>query len=179
LTTTRRHVGVVQAATDKCAVWRGERSPAPAQRSGDTMRPEVTGHVDFTRTNVTTGAITHYRYSVSAIMRDGTVSGEFEEHIDLPSGIMQDSHAMVTCVTIEADGRTARVGGVVDRATPALPEGTEGWLTVQDNGEGANDPPDRASAANAGMAGSAEFHCLTGFNRTLTPIEHGNIQVRP
>jgi len=112
---------------------------------------------------------------------DGTTTGEFEEHIDLPSGITQVVHATVTCATIEPDGRTARIGGVIDRAENVVlpPNATDGWVSVRDNGEGNDAPPDEATAAGAGIAGTAEAHCAAPYNRTFTPIEHGNLQVRP
>ena len=109
-------------------------------------RPEVTGHADFSRVNPVTMAVTHWRYSVEAIVHaDCTVSGEFEEHLDLPTGVTQVVHASITCVTIDRDGRTAYIGGVVDhtRNTNLLPHVTEGFLTVRDNGEGAGDRPIR------------------------------------
>jgi hypothetical protein len=150
----------------------GARSPFASAGA----EPAVTGHADFTR------GTTRYRYSINAIVHsDLTVSGEFEEHIDLPSGVTQMAHATVTCVTVEPDGRTARLGGVIDRTENiVLPPGfVEGFLTVRDNGEGADDPPDQASVSGIGVAGTAEIHCTTGFNRNPGPIEHGNIQVRP
>ena len=138
--------------------------------------PAVTGHADFTR------GTTGFRYSINAIVHtDSTVSGEFEEHVDLPTGVTQKAHATVTCVTVEPDGRTARLGGVIDRTENiVLPPGfVEGFITVRDNGEGADDPPDQMSVVGVGVAGTAEAHCATGLKRNPGPIDHGNIQVRP
>ena len=54
----------------------------------------------------------------------------------------------------------------------------EGFITLVDNGQGANDAPDLASPPGV-APGSAFAHCTTGLPRPLFPVDHGNIQIRP
>jgi hypothetical protein len=133
------------------------------------------GHAEFV--NPATGNRT--RYSVSAIRhQDGTVSGEFEIHAFGPTGaFLLESHVAITGMTIT--GNIARIGGVVTETRGAgAPVGTEGFITIVDNGETVNDPPDLASPAGVGP-GTATAHCTTGLMRPMFPMERGNIQVRP
>jgi hypothetical protein len=140
----------------------------------EAPQESVTGHAEFIGA---TGA--HARYSVNAIRhRDGSVSGEFEFHVETATGdFLLRSHVTITCFTIT--GNIARIGGFVDRSSGiGAPPGTEGFITVVDNGEGANEVPDLASPTGIGP-GTAFDHCDTGLFRPLFPIERGNIQVRP
>lgn len=144
--------------------------PAAVQQS-------ATGHADIF------GPVTgfHWVYSISAINHpDGTTTGEYEEHtyVTATGELVRKTHAHVTCLTVV--GNTAYVGGVVDRSTDptVVPDVTEGVLTLVDNGEGKNDPPDLASAPLGGGPGLAARHCTTHLRRALLPVEKGNIQVR-
>ena len=140
----------------------------------ETPQESVTGHAEFTGA---TGA--HARYSVNAIRhRDGRVSGEFEFHVETATGdFLLRSHVTITCFTVT--GNIARIGGFVDRSSGiGAPPGTEGFITVVDNGEGANDVPDLASPTGIGP-GTAQARCDAGLFRPLFPVERGNIQVRP
>lgn len=137
------------------------------------VQESVTGHVGY----VVPANGAHIRYSVNAVRhRDGTVSGEFELHATTATGApLAHTHVTITCFTIA--GNIARIGGVVDRSNFA-PPGTPGYITVVDNGEGANDPPDLASSPNIGP-GTDIAHCVTGFPQTLFSVDQGNIQIRP
>jgi hypothetical protein len=135
----------------------------------------VTGHAQFVN-----ALGNHIRFSISAVRhRDGTVSGEGEEHAETPAGdFIRRGHATVVCFTVA--GNVARIGFVVDTSRGAgSPPGTEGFLTVVDNGEGGDAPADLASVPIAGPPGAAQAHCDVGFARPLFPIDSGNIQVRP
>ena len=148
---------------------------APALADSD-VQESVTGHVQFV--NTTSGNT--IRYSLSAIRHpDGTVTGEFEEHVYSATGeFVRRTHGVNICFTIE--GNMARTGGIVTEGEGnAPPPGTEVFATVVDQGEGANDPPDLASPGGSGPPGSAVAHCTVGFRRSLFPIVAGNIQVRP
>jgi len=148
-------------------------SARPALAQDD--QESVSGHVEFIN------AIgNHIRYSIHAVRhRDGSVSGEGEEHAETPAGdFVRRTHVTVVCFTVA--GNVARIGVVVDQTRGAgLPPGTEGFLTVVDNGEGHEAPPDMASVGVAGPPGSAQAHCDRGLPRPLFPIDAGNIQVRP
>ena len=140
-------------------------------------RPEsVSGHAEFV--NPISGSLT--RYSVNAVRhRDGSVSGEFETRIETASGdFLLSAHVTIVCFTVT--GNIARVGGVVDhsRGAAGLP-GSEGFITVVDNGQGPNDPPDLASPSFVGGPGTAATHCTVGLSQPLFAVEHGNIEIRP
>jgi hypothetical protein len=173
--TSRKHRGVLFLIAALIfmspGVW-----PVAALATG--VEESVTGHVDFV--NPFGNRVT---YSLSAIKHaDGTVTGEFEIHVEVAAtgAFLLKSHATITCFTIVA-GNIALIGGVIDRRDPPAPPGiTEGFITVVDNGQGENDPPDLASGAFGGVAGAAELHCAGGGPaQPLFPVDRGNIQVRP
>jgi hypothetical protein len=149
--------------------------PLPAEANGASSVESVTGHAEF----VTPSGF-RFRYSVSAIRhKDGSVSGEFENHIDnaTTGEFILRAHVAIVCFTVT--GNIARIGGIIERQEGGVSiPGAEGFITVVDNGEGANDVPDLASPPGV-APGSAFIHCTTGLDRPLFPIEHGNIQVRP
>jgi hypothetical protein len=145
-----------------------------SEAAAEPPQESVTGHAEFIGL---TG--NRARYSVNAIRhRDGSVSGEFEFHVETATGeFVLRSHVTITCFTIV--GNVAYIGGVVDRSSGiGAPPGTEGFITVVDNGEGQNDVADLASPTGTGP-GTAEAHCETGLFRPLLPLVRGNIQVRP
>ncbi len=92
----------------------------------------------------------------------------------------------VTCFTVEPDGKTARMGGVVEASDVPENVGTEAVWTVRDNGEGKKDPEDQGTDLRWGIPPefeAAEFHCTTGFLPeefgTFGETERANVQVRP
>ena len=135
----------------------------------------VTGHAEFT--NPATG--TFARYSFTAVRyTDGTVTGEAQYFQETLAGVQTKAHSTITCFTIV--GNAVRVGATIDRVDPLVPLGiADAFASVEDNGEGAGEPADRASFASLGPPGTAQTHCTSGLPRTLFPIERGNIQVRP
>jgi len=147
----------------------------PVLSPGDS----VTGHVEFQN-----AANNFDRYSLSAIRhRDGSVSGEVEEHVESPEGaFVRSAHGTIICFSISAN--TARISGIVDHitvaaGTPPTP-GTPFVLTVVDNGQGNSDLPDLATTpATPSTIDLALGHCsTTPINRPLFPVIRGNIQVR-
>jgi len=111
--------------------------------------------------------------------KDGSVSGEFQNQVDhaTTGELILRAHVAIVCFTVA--GNVTRIGGIIERQEGGTQQaGDEGFITVVDNGEGVNDPPDLASPP-AVAPGSASAHCETGLFRPLFQIEHGNIQVRP
>lgn len=135
-------------------------------------------------------------YSFAARLQpDGTARGEWQLHAITPIGDWT-LHGDVVCMTILPDGKTVRLGGIIEHSTmPAGPNavnGTPGYgvvWTVVDDGEGkgsvdlATDilygiPPEWAEL----YGWSPEAHCETGLtwtHSTPSPIDAGNIQVKP
>jgi hypothetical protein len=153
-----------------CVAAASWESPTEANGANEES---VTGHAEF----VTATGI-RFSYSLSAIRhRDGRVSGEFQNHVEnaITGEFILRAHVQIVCFTVS--GNIARVGGLIERQEGGAPAaGQEGFITVVDNGEGADGVPDLASPP---ALGSAFAHCDTGLPRPLFPIEHGNIQVRP
>jgi hypothetical protein len=80
--------------------------PSPAEAQGASTVESVTGHAEF----VTPTGI-RFRYSVNAIRhKDGSVSGEFENHVDnVTTGeFILRAHIGIVCFTIA--GNVARIG---------------------------------------------------------------------
>lgn len=139
--------------------------------------PSVTGHAEFTR-QFPAGLVA-IQYSLNAVTQgNGGAAGKVEFRArGLTFPLDTRWHATVLCVTVDPDGRTARVGARIEETD------FEVFLTVEDNGQGAYDPPDRATPAGPGPLNrgrGALDHCA---GRTvplpLNPIERGNVQVRP
>lgn len=161
-------------------------------RESDTRAPEfvdrgsgpsVSGHVE----HELEGCCTE-KYSFEAhYLGDGSLQGSFNVR-DLFTDGSEKAFAKgrVTCFTIDPDGKTARMGGVVEAGNPAEAVGTEAFWTVRDNGEGENEPRDEASDLiwgippqfNAAARNCAGAIPLSRFN-VFGPIARGNVQVRP
>jgi hypothetical protein len=158
-------------------------SPSLARADAPTS---ATGHVRFVcprgpPPNCALGPNTT-EYSFSAVDQpNGGVGGEIQFQIHRAIGQVLEGHATTVCVTVV--GNVARIGAFVDRFTVDKVEDTEFQsllITVQDNGEGADDPPDEASVVFFGHTqGAAYTHCATGFAQPRFPITLGNVQVRP
>ena len=151
-------------------------TPGPMAWAGPPdVQESVTARADF----VTPSGF-RFRYSLSAIRHaDGSVSGEFENHVEnaATGEFVLMAHVDIVCFTVT--GNIARIGGIVERQVGGTTgPGAEGFITVVDNGEVDQDLPDLASPPGV-APGSAYAHCATGLPRPLIPIEHGNIQVRP
>ncbi len=107
---------------------------------------------------------------------DGTVKG----HVQL---IRRDTgvrlHLEVKCLSVV--GNRATLGGVVTSSNDdeLAPEGQMRKFTVEDNGEGKNNPPDRITTSRI-LLSNEILDCNTPIEDSfLRPIENGNIQVKP
>jgi len=119
-----------------------------------------------------------------------TVNGElrtFSFHANtLKNGEVRGSltlHNRVNDTFIRADidclrviGNTAHMSGVITRSSEPAFEGLRAFFRVQDNGEGANSPPDGLSFLNVGPNVP---DCNSAFSPPFQVIEGGNIQVKP
>ncbi len=137
---------------------------------------KVSGHVEIIVFDI------HEKYSFNAIMHnDGTVSGEWQVRDPNYQGTNIVAHGNVTKFRIDSDGKTAYLGGVVERNNWGLPTGSEACWTVIDNGEGRNAPPDMATDLAFGLPlGSIEAHLLNGDGANTVPLTliRGNVQVK-
>jgi hypothetical protein len=162
-----------------------------ATRESDTGAPEFAGGGS---TPSASGHVEHElegccleKYSFEAhYLGDGSVHGTFNVRDFFTDGSEQAfAKGRVTCFTVEADGKTARMGGVVESSSYPI-VGTEAIWTVRDNGEGQNEPRDEASDLlfgippqfNAAARNCAGVIPLTRFT-VFGPFLRGNVQVRP
>jgi hypothetical protein len=151
--------------------------------AGGSSGPSAGGHVerDFTIFGV---PIEKYSF-IAHILGNGAFQGRFEVRDVFADGSEAlKARGSVRCLTVEPDGRTARMGGVVDGSNDPELVGTEALWTVRDNGEGQNDPRDQATDLRFGQPpGVAEFHCAVGVPPeafgTFGENERANVQVRP
>ena len=143
------------------------------QSLAQVVQESVTGNASF----VVPANGVHVRYTVNAVRhRDGSVTGHFELDAETATGeFLAHTHVRITCFTVT--GNIARIGGIVVRSN-FNPPGTPGFITVVDNGEGADAPPDLASLPGTGP-GTDVTHCTTGLPRELFTVDAGNIQIRP
>jgi hypothetical protein len=151
--------------------------------AGGGSGPSASGHVE----HFIEGCCVE-KYSFDAhYLGDGSVHGTFNVRDFFIDGSEKAfAKGRVTCFTVDADGKTARLGGVVEAGNPPEFVGTEARWIVRDNGEGQNEPrdeatdlvwgfPPRFNAAARNCAGLVPFSSFGVFG----PIERGNVQVRP
>jgi hypothetical protein len=146
-------------------------------RAGNSV---VSGHVEL---DTTEGGGTQ-SYSFTAVRhKNGSVRGEFQLFDTLNDSTRVVIHGDVECFTIGEDGKTAWLGGVVERGTLDSTNfaGAEAYWTVLDNGQGENADPDEATEIFYGFEGIlAQDHCDGGMGTFVgTPIIAGNVKVKP
>ena len=123
-------------------------------------------------------------FSFSAIRhRDGTVTGQFQLHNRATDVVI---HGEVTCLLAIARPHqgAAFMGGVVTRVdgnAPGFFDGRPVMFSAFDNGEGANARFDELTGLVATTPETVARQCAFGLRvgGGPTPVEDGNIQVRP
>jgi hypothetical protein len=137
--------------------------------------PSSNGHGTYTVTG-DDGKDYKRQFSYNAVtQKDGTVNGNAEIH---NAAYDFTAHIDVSCLLV--DGNRASMGGTVTKSNdPGLGEGTFAFWTVYDNGEpGAG--KDTMSATYFDFQAAPPSCQLIGANDfDQTPIEEGNIQVKP
>jgi hypothetical protein len=108
---------------------------------------------------------------------DGTVHGRYN-YTQVRDGVQLTVSGYLTCAVI-IDNHVW-VGGIIEDSSRASLIGLDMWFQAQDNGEGANEPPDMSSTVGAGGPGTAQQYC-NNHPAVLFPflVERGNLQVRP
>jgi hypothetical protein len=141
-----------------------------------------TGDVDADGICIVNGQIEEFLYAADP-------GGNLEKRGDL----LRRSHGDVVCIGVGRDLSTPRPGEpprpvvahmaaqITDFFPPpeTPPTGPVFWVwKVQDNGEGANDPPDFGSALLGVTAQRVAAFCAAGDRRDMGPGIRGNVQVR-
>ena len=144
--------------------------------------PSVSGHVEIDSLDENGR---YQQYSFTAVMKkDGSVRGELHLFDTYNDSTRLVAHGNVECFTIQDDGKTAWLGGVVERGMLDSTNlvGAEAYWTVVDNGEGARSDPDEATEIAYGFDGIlTQDHCEEGLGTFVYsgPILRSNVQVKP
>ena len=140
--------------------------------SEDVPGPWAGGHANVIQ--LPSGAKRTFSFH-ARVMPDGSVDGEYDNH-NRQGGFV--NHGEIDCLRFLGPNGAVMSGPSERSTNPAAPEGSISIFRVEDNGEGADDPPDRVSQLLIFPPGSAE-NCQTFTPATLIPLIGGNIQVRP
>ena len=141
--------------------------------------PSVSGHVELDSVDGRS-----QQYTFNAVMhKNGVVKGEFQLFDTWNDSTRLVAHGDVECFTIQDDGKTAWLGGVIERGMVDSLNfvGAETYWTVVDNGEGARSDPDEATEMVYELDGLlADDHCTDGAGTFVYfgPIVRSNIQVK-
>ncbi len=176
---TSRHwlVPLCGAALLACA---SESSPtaarppasAAAQLSEGASGPSASGHADVIQ--LPSGAKRTFSFH-ARVMPDGSVDGEYDNH-NRQAGFV--NHGDIDCLRFVGTNGAVMSGPVQRSTNPGAPPGWRSIFRVEDNGEGANDVPDRVSQL-AIVPPDSPLDCQTLTPEPLFPLVGGNIQVRP
>ncbi len=126
-------------------------------------------------------------YSFHAIRKaDGDVDGHFQVRRHPLGTPGSRQHVRIICFSIE--GNQAWLGGIRDHTAAGTNEGEWTGISVVDNGEGPNAPPDLIAGMIRNTGGdepAEDFAMAYCANKVLVdpqvlrPVEAGNIQIRP
>jgi hypothetical protein len=173
---SHRHVRLLCAATlIACSADSGGNAVAPRfdvfQASPDESGPSVTGHINITQQP--SGELRTFSFT-ARVMPDGSVQGQYVNHNRQGDAV---NHGEIDCLQLIGTNGAVLSGPIRKHTDPAF-EGGRTIFRVEDNGEGADDPPDRVSLLSIFQPGPAP-DCITRAPLNTSPIEGGNIQVRP
>jgi len=138
--------------------------------SDEPSGPSADGHVNW----INPITLDEVHRSFHAIEKDGVVEGNVVQHNKV-SGFWYKGD--INCLRLLSPNEAVLSGPVRESSNSAL-VGQTVIFRVGDGGEGSDDPPDRTSGLNVQPVGSP-IDCKTFVNPVFTPIEGGNIQVKP
>lgn len=124
------------------------------------------GHFDIT------GDLRTFSFHANTA-KDGSVSGQAQVNNRDQSVV---THMAVNCLRVA--GNRAFMSGVITKASDPAIEGRGALWSVQDNGEGANAPPDRISLVFVGGPGGLPHNWCQAGPPPVNVVD-GNIQVKP
>lgn len=108
---------------------------------------------------------------------DGSVEGNFVQHVTALTGEMRINKGDINCLLILSPTVAVLSGPIQEHMNPALIGQTQ-IFRIEDNGEGSDDSPDRMSILFFRTPESG-IDCRTFVPPVVTPIEGGNLQVKP
>ena len=150
------------------------RPPASAavQLSESASGPSASGHANVIQ--LPSGAKRTFSFH-ARVMPDGSVEGEYDNH-NRQGGFVNQGD--IDCLRFVGTNGAIMSGPVKRSTNPAAPPGARSIFRVEDNGEGADDVPDRVSPLFI-VAGDSPVTCQNFTTEVLIPLVGGNIQVRP
>jgi hypothetical protein len=137
---------------------------------GASSGPSASGHANFINA---AGQLVQRTFHARQ-KEDGLVEGNFVQHNTVLGLVIKGD---IDCLLLLGLNQ-ARMSGPIREHTDPTFIGTTAIFRVADNGEGSNDPPDQISGLFTPGAGST-LDCKTFVNPFFTPIQSGNIQVKP
>lgn len=148
------------------AVVLGAAIPATIARADAVLHSATgSGQTVFVTEN-RTFAFTARQYA------DATAKGEAEV-VNRDFGLV--THIQIDCYQVLGPN-AARMSGTITRSNNTAIVGDGGVFAVQDNGEGANSPPDLISFVAFGPP-APNLNCHTIQIMPTVPVERGNVQV--
>ena len=133
----------------------------------------ASGGYGFSTSSVDVGPFTWH----VQIQADGNVDGAYSyTQTSSSTGAVLTAKGPLTCVVVI--GNHVWAGGTIEESSRDSLIGLNMWFQAQDNGEGANAPPDMSTTIGAGGPGTARQYC-DDHPPALFPhlIERGNVQV--
>jgi hypothetical protein len=134
----------------------------------------ASGGYGFSTSSVDVGPFTWH----VQLQADGSVDGGYDyTQVSLSTGATLTVQGPLTCAVII--GNHVWVGGIIEESSQNSLIGLNMWFQAQDNGEGANAPPDMSTTIGAGGPGTAQQYC-DDHPPALFPhlIERGDLEVR-
>ncbi|SRR6266550_1748640 len=175
---TSRHVATLLCAGTLLACSAEPTSNyvlAPQLRLSETpvnaAGPSASGHANVI---LASGALRTFSFH-ARVMPDGTVDGEYENH-NRQLGTF--SHGDINCLRFIGTNRAVMSATIRRTNNPGGTAGGRAIFTVEDNGEGAADPPDRVSSILLLPPGSNQ-DCSNFTNASSIAIVGGNVRVDP
>jgi hypothetical protein len=138
--------------------------------SGGSSGPSASGHANW----INPFTLDEIHRSFHAREKDGVVDGNVVQHNKVSGSWFKGD---INCLRLLSPNEAVLSGPVRESSDPAN-IGRTAIFRVGDGGEGSDDPPDRTSGVNVQPVGST-VDCKTFVNPLFTPIESGNIQVKP
>ena len=108
---------------------------------------------------------------------DGTVEGNVVQHVTALTGEKRINKGDINCLLILSPTQAVLSGPIQEHMNPALIGQTQ-IFRIEDNGEGSDDPPDQMSGLFFRTHESG-IDCRSFLPPVVTPIEAGNLQVKP
>jgi hypothetical protein len=138
--------------------------------SSGSSGPSASGHANW----INPFTLDEIHRSFHALEKDGVVEGNFVQKNKV-SGFWAKGD--INCLRLLSPNEAVLSGPIRESNIPAN-IGRTAIFRVGDGGEGSNDSPDRTSGFAIQPAGST-MDCKGFVNPLFTPIESGNIQVKP